>query len=429
MKVVHSSHVSVMHRHTVEGTDVVEFREPTITFVGAREDLLRIRGAKAGSHAVAFDHQRKTAQHGSHSDPAIIIEAQGRSFLQVFLCDADPDETFTKVGVLLEDGSVETLDPVRHVTTADDGIDTEVTRQDGAWRVEVEGRSVTPIWQHSSYGIERETLGAAIEGRGRLLVPALFSDRLGLCLTTEDLFGGIEHKHLFHGEAGHPSGRYVYSGGNLHLPRARKMPAYRSLVLDLTGESVPSSDIVAGFDEVQAYCHPMHEDAARREYGRSGIPVDVVTVSEAEDDEPDLLVVDARRMWRPTARPISLLLFADQNTPEWGERLQASIALYTRLPEEVPVLETAWFGESGIVPNRGDRHYGVGFSTSTADFPRGMIDLTKRLTLPDRMLCGVCEQAARCMDVLSTPWAKPAQPGAEACAVKNAIEFLFDGRG
>jgi hypothetical protein len=429
MKVVHSSHVSVMHRHTVEGTDVVVFREPTITFVGARDELGRIRGAKAGAHSVVFDHQRRTAQHGTHLDPAIIIDAQGHSFLQVFLCDADPEESFTKVGVVLDDGSVVALDTVRHRTTADDGIDTEVSRTDGVWRVEVEGRSVTPIWQHSSYGVERETLGPIVSGRGRVAVPALFSDRLGLCLTTEDLFGGIEHKHLFHGEAGHPSGRWLYSGGNLHMPRARKMPAYRSLVLDLTGDGRPSADVVMGFDEVQAYCHPMHEDAARLAYGRYGVPLDVVTVSESEEDEPDLLLVDARQMWRPTVRPVSLLLFADQNEPDWADRLQASLALFARLPEEVPVLEAAWFGETGIVPEPGNRHYGVGFSQSSADFPRGMIDLTKRVRLPDRIMCGTCEYDGRCMDLLATPWARPAQPGPEGCGVKNALEHIVDGRG
>lgn len=411
-----------MHRHTLEGTDVVVFKEPTITFVGTRAELERIKGAKAGTHSVVFDHQRRTAHHGSHADPAIIVDAQGHSFLQVFLCDADPDESFTKVGVLLDDGSVVALDPVRHRTTADDGIHSDVTKTDTGWLVEVEGRAVTPIWQHASYGIERETVCPVVSGQGRVMVPALFSDRLGLCLTTEDLFGGIEHKHLFHGEAGQPSGRWLYSGGNLHMPRARKMPAYRSLVLDLTGDGLPSADVVLGFDEVQAYCHPMHEDAARLAYGRYGVPLDIVTTSEAEDDEPDLLIVDARYMWRPTARPISLLLFADQNAPDWGDRLQASLALLRRLPGEVPVMESAWLGDAGMTPEPGNRHYGIGFSTSSADFPRGMIDLTKRIRLPDRMLCGTCGLDGRCMETLATPWAKPAQPGPDGCLVQNALD-------
>jgi hypothetical protein len=206
------------------------------------------------------------------------------------------------------------------------------------------------------------------------------------------------------------------------------MPAYRSLVLDLTGEGIPSVDVLAGFDEVQAYCHPMHEDAARREYGRTGVPLDVVTVSDTEDDDPDLLIVDARQMWRPTVRPISLLLFADQNAYDWADRLQASLALFTRLPAEVPVLETAWFGDGGIAPEPGNRHYGVGFSTSSGDFPRGMIDLTKRMRLPDRILCGTCEYDGKCMDILATPWSKSAQPGMGGCGVKNALNYFADGR-
>lgn len=428
MRVVHSSHVSVMHRHTVEGTDVVAFQEPTITFVGSRQELERIRGAKAGAHSVVFDHKRRTADHGTHQDPAIVVEAQGRSFLQVFLCDTDPADTISKVGIVLDDGTTAAVDVVRHRTTEEDGIDSHVFRRDGLWVVEVEGREVTPIWQHASYGVEQETVAAAVQGRGRVSVPPLFSDRLGLCLTTEDLFGGMEHKHLFHGEAGHPSGRWLFSRGSLHMPRARKMPAYRSLVLDLTGDDMPSLDVAEGFDEVQAFCHPMHEDATRREYGRSGVPLDVVTVSGNEADAPDVLLVDARQIWMPAARPVSFLLFADQNAPDWADRLQASMALFTRLPEDVPVLDAAWFGETGVVPEMGDRHYGIGFSVSSADFPRAMVDLNKRLNHPDRQLCGKCPQTGRCMDFLATPWARPAQPASDTCRIRDGIEFLFDGR-
>lgn len=416
-----------MHRHMEDGTDIERFDEGTLTFVGTAEELRRIRGVKANDHAVVIDHARQTADHGTHMDPAIIVEDPSLTFLQVFLCGNDAGEAIRKVAVVLDDNSVLMLDPVPHRPTEDSDIRSEMKRSRSGWTVEVAGGSVTPIWQHSRFGTERETVGMVVSAGGTVRVPALFSDRLGLCLTTDDMFGGTEHKHLLHGEVGQASGRWVYAGGNLHAPRARRMPAYRSAVARLMDGDIPPLDAFAGFDELQIFCRPEHAERAMKDYAASGVAaVGVMTVSEYEEEDPDILLVDPRTgYFGAPDRPISMLLFADQNDPDYPDRFRAAASLFRHLPEETPVLESAWFSESRIEPERGVRYYGIGYSYSTADFPRAMVELTRRMMLPERQLCGICQRSMNCLDMLATPWAKTVQPREAACAVKEGLDLLF----
>jgi len=415
-----------MHRHMEDGTDVERFEEGTITFVAPASDLRRIRGMKANGHSVVIDHVHGTADHGTHMDPAIIVETPTMTFLQVFLCGADAGVSVPKVAVVLDDGSACVIETVRHVPDEEGDITSSLVRTRSGWSFDVAGASVTPIWQHSKFGIERETVSTTIIGSGVLRVPSLFSDRLGLCLTTDDLFGGTEHKHLLHGEAGMPSGRWAFAGGNLHAPRARRMPAYRSAVAKLFDGEVPPVDAFAGFDELQLFCRPEHAEMAMSDYAASAQAVSVTTVSEHEDEDPDILLVDPRLgYFGAPDRPLAMLLFEDQNDPDYPDKLAAAASLFRRLPQETPVLESAWFSESGIEPERGVRYYGIGYSHSSADFPKGMVDLTRRMMLPERQLCGSCGRAANCLDMLATPWSKNVQPTKNVCRVRNALDVLF----
>lgn len=426
MKVVHAAHVSVMHRHMEDGTDVERFDEGTLTFVARADELRRIRGIRANDHSVVIDHQRQTADHGTHMDPAIIVEDPSITFLQVFLCGNGADEPVSKVAVVLDDGSVSILETVRHEPSDDSDIRSELKRTRSGWSFEVGGSSVTPIWQHSRFGTERETIGTTITVGGILRVPSFFSDRLGLCLTTDDMFGGTEHKHLLHGEAGQASGRWVFAGGNMHAPRARRMPAYKSAVAKLMDGEVPPREAFAGFDELQLFCRPENAEAALREYAGCASSIGVMTVSEYEEEEPDVLLVDPLVGYeaRPD-RPISMLLFADQNAHAYTERFKAAAALFRSLPDETPVLESAWFSESGMEPERGVRYYGIGYSHSTADFPKGMVELTRRLMLPERQLCGSCARSANCLDMLATPWARTVQPEKDSCRIRDGLDLLY----
>ncbi len=88
-----------------------------------------------------------------------------------------------------------------------------------------------------------------------------------------------------------------------------------------------------------------------------------------------------------------MLLFADQNDPSYPDRFRAAASLFRHLPEETPVLESAWFSESHVEPERGVRYYGIGYSHSTADFPKAMVELTRRMMLPERQLCRSCPRS------------------------------------
>ncbi len=416
-----------MHRHMEDGTDIETIDEGTLTFVGTAAELSRIRGVKANDHAVIIDHVRGTADHGSHIDPAIVVEHPTLTFLQVFLSGSGAGEAVRKVAVVLDDGSASMLDPVRHDPEHSGEIRSELRRSRSGWEFEVSGGCVTPIWQHSRFGTERETLGMTMTGSGLLRVPALFSDRLGLCLTTDDVFGGTEHKHLLHGEVGQASGRWVYAGGNLHAPRARRMPAYRSAIAKLLDGEVPPVDAFTGFDELQIFCRPEHAEMAMKDYAASGVSsLGVVTVSDHEEDDPDILLIDPRAgYFGAPHRPISMLLFADQNDPEYQDRFTAAASLFRQLPEETPVVESAWFSESRVEPERGVRYYGIGYSHSTADFPSAMVALTRRQMSPERQLCGSCPRSANCLDMLATPWAKTVQPGKDRCRIKEGLDLLY----
>jgi hypothetical protein len=165
---------------------------------------------------------------------------------------------------------------------------------------------------------------------------------------------------------------------------------------------------------------------ALTEYAGSAASVGVMTVSEHEEAHPDVLIVDPLVGYAAAQdRPISMLLFEDQNDPAYSERFKAAAALFRSLPDETPVLESAWFSESGVEPERGVRYYGIGYSHSTADFPRGMVELTRRLVVPERQLCGSCPRSANCLDMLATPWARSAQPERDRCGIKEGLDLLY----
>ena len=103
----------------------------------------------------------------------------------------------------------------------------------------------------------------------------------------------------------------------------------------------------------------------------------------------------------------------------------AAASLFRKLPEETPVLESAWFSEAGVAPEPGSRHYGIGYSISSAEFPKAMIAMTRRLALPEHGACGACPRSRSCFDMLATPWSRRAQPQGYRCGVREALDLLY----
>ena len=423
LKAVAAPHRSRVFRHVESGTQTHEFEEPTITISGDREEVEAIREVKIGTLTVGINPARRVAHHKDHDDPAIPFVRGGRWHLQIFLCGSDLSELGGTINIAGA-GRRETVD-LRHFEGQPVRLETRLRTEGGRWFIDVGGDgTVETLWQGSLWGREFEQDGPVVLGSGSIEIPALNSERLGLCLTTGDPYGGIEHKHVFFGEAGQPSGRIVAVSDRLLFPKLREQFRYRSLIVADDEENPEWVERILSanrHDEADIWCRPNRAEVIQRAF-RNDPKVRVTTFTTLSDggEGADVIVTDPSDRLPPD-RPVSFLLFSDQNDPAFPERFSTVLRRIKSIPEEQPVLERGWLdGTSG--PLSSDiASYGIGFSYSSDNDPRRAIDLTRRLRIPERSPCGGCDFAEECASIIATPWARGVMPGMSGCRVASAL--------
>jgi len=418
-------HISRNFQHGASGTRESFIDEITVTVSGTRAEIDTVTRIDVDGVRVEIDPVRRLAMHRDHCDPAIPFEYEGEWHLQVFLWEVDIHTVRPRVRTRVG-GADMSLPVVIREENLGDGLSSSIERVDGRWFVVIEAPGGAElIWQGSRWGRETESEPKAVMGRAHIEVPGSFSERHGLCISTDDPFGGTEHKHMIFGEAGHASGRIVAMKGRLLMPKLREQFAYRAaIVVDDLEDPDWAARIVSGerFDEVDIWCRPERAEllghlARRHTNGK------VTTYAPAEASEArhaDVVTLDRADAEHP-GKPISFLLFTDQADGSFPDRLARAVAAVRRLPTDLDIVERAWLGDMRDVLSADHLHYGIGFSTSSDGSSRRTVELMKRLKLPSRSACVGCRKMRQCDAIIATPWASAAAPSEGRCAIRKAL--------
>lgn len=378
-----AKHTSRLTRHSMPTAFEAEFEEATLTFEGPAAALRTITGVTFAGTTIAIDPKARRAIHEHHSDPAIVVERPGLdAFLQVFLYGVG-DGGIADETLVTTDEKPWTL-PVRQIVPRQAAFQSWFS--DGMLTIDAR-EPVEIIWQTSNQGIEREISGGTVSGRHQIIPPALFGDRLGVCLSsTGDIYGGMEHKHTLFGEVGLASGRYLLSGGKMLEPRAVHTPSYRSLVVDLLSNESFDQQMTDGFSETTIIADAVKAEALRARFGSSSRPIKILTAEPLSnaDRKPDILLLDPDcDQVLPTAT-VSFLLFADQAGDGYPQR-QAKVIERLECDKNIAAIEHAWTRATKFYAADPERNqFGIGWSTSSTDRARGRIALMRAMTLDQR---------------------------------------------
>jgi hypothetical protein len=371
-------HRSILNRHVKPDPTRDCFDEGTLTLEGAADVLSRITEVSYGPRRIGIDQRAKRAIHDYHSDPAIIVDRNGSAFLQLFLYEVD--QGFTNPVTISVAGGQDITIPVDHLGAEVAGLRTSVVDADGLKLKVIAQSPFEVIWQTSHFGVEQERhLGifdAAPVDQPRLFdIPTLFGDRLGVCVSsTNDIYGGEEHKHTFFGEVGLASGRHLLAGDLLLPPRTIYANSrIKSLLVDFLTTDKLHQETLAQFDEVTVVTDHQRASGLASSGFLARKSIRIVTAGRAGDlNQPtDIVMMKPEETVEIGDATSSFLLFADQHSPDFNDRLFRVLARMKQEPG-LQSIEQSWTRASKFYePTWDHRDYGIAFSTSSAELQRG----------------------------------------------------------
>lgn len=419
MKAVLAKHRCRAFRYLTSGVRENLFDEDTLTIVGSEDEIAAIERIEIGSRKVDIDHVRGTADHGTHIDPMIPVAHGEFSHLQLFLCGYEAADITREVRVQAHGRTIHLRGDVSDEAFVET-MTSSVERTDDGWFLKVnapEGAEI--IWQFQASGIEHEIEADHVTGEAEIKLPTRMGNRLGICVTSSEIFGGVEHKHLVFGEVGHPSGRYLWSRGALYAPKLADEFAYRSLIVHYRpGEVLPEN--LSTYDEIELIVEQKDIDAAVMAMHDLGVDGFITSVSHASRPGPchgDIVLL------APDEEPVedemcSYLLFSNQDDPDWPERLKAAFKAVRSGVRNL--IELPWLGASTPALSASQNQYGIAFSVPGRESRKSKVFAAKREKLPQRTPCGTCESYKTCSRVIALPWPERLIPEGN-CLIRNSI--------
>jgi hypothetical protein len=383
-------HRSILNRHTKPDPTRDCFDEGTLTLEGAANVLSKVTEVSYGPRRIGIDQLAKRAIHDHHSDPAIIIERNGSAFLQLFLYGVG--QGFPTPATISVADEQDITVPVAHLGAEMAGLKTSVVDADGLKLKVIAQSPFEVIWQTSYFGVEQEshlgTFDAAPVDQPRLFdIPTLFGDRLGVCVSsTEDIYGGEEHKHTFFGEVGLASGRHLLVGDLLVPPRTiHANSRIKSLLVDFLTTDKLDQEALAQFDEVTVVTDHQRASSLASNGFLAKKSIRIVTAGRPDDlNQPtDIVMMEPEETVEIGGATASFLLFADQHSLGFNDRL---IRVLARMRQEpgLQAIERSWTRASKFYePRWNEQDYGIAFSTSSAELQRGRATM-ERLKLTRR---------------------------------------------
>ncbi|MTH97600.1 hypothetical protein [Roseibium sp. RKSG952] len=419
MRAVYAKHRCRVFRHVEPTVRKNLFDENTLTLIGTEDEISSVTRIETGDRSVRIDHVRGTADHGTHIDPMIPIEYRGEIILQLFLCGYEESD-MTETVIAHAGGEARRLVPEKSDDASSENMSTSVRKSEDGWFLKVvapEGADI--IWQFQAGGKEHEVEADHVVGEAEIRLPSYMGNRLGICITSPEIFGGVEHKHLIFGEVGHPSGRHLWSRGTLYAPKLADQFVYRSLIIDFRpGDDFPKD--LRSFDEIELIAEQGDVDAALTAMNDLGVKGIVTSLSHAGRPGPrhgDIVLLT------PGDDPIkdetcSYLLFRDQDDPDYPERLEAAVRAARSGADNL--IELPWLGAATPTLTSSESQYGIAFSVSGPETRKSKVFTAKRGMLPQRTPCGDCREFRRCSLATAMPWPERLVPGDE-CTIKNAF--------
>ena len=424
MRATVSPHLVRNRRHAEEGCAETHFVETLVTISGDARDLRKLRAATCSGHRVRIDAAARIAWHADgHADPIVPFENEGGTHIQLFLIDLPPGEVSGEV--VIEDAHGAWSIPTFNVPARGDGepIDSVLVKDGpGRWFVEVTAREpFEAITQTTEFGAAREDVTHYPDGFHRLRVGPGYCESWGLALSSMDIEGGVEHKHMMFGKFGVGSGRHLMDRGTVYAPKVVQPFAYRALVARVAPDGRPGGADACwdGFDEVEVWAEPHEVGAARAAmrgcpvpwrlttYGRSGTPLgieaDVVLATPGEE---------------PQDRPFSYMLFDDAGAEGFAARMRKAVVSAKGLADGNRLLDGSWFAAEEGKIDRNVKSHGVAFSLPDAlvGIARGSVVDAKRRVF-ESSACRGCAWMTRCDGILPYPYSGTLVPEGE-CELK-----------
>jgi hypothetical protein len=426
LRAVASRHRCVSHYHGASGTSVSTFDEATLSLGGPIEVIDAIRRIEIDGVAFDVDPVRRAIHHPEHSDPAVPFLHNGIWWLQVFLCDGRyKTELPAQAAAWSGDGTIDVGRVEFHVADADALMTSRMSGPPGARLLTFDAPTPTDIVvQTSAFGREMEqVMPTRPAGPGTFPIEAVHAERYGICLSSGDPFGGIEHKHMIFGQGGHASGRVLIDAKGFWLPKVREQFGYRSVILlDDGGDWVGNALRDPLIDEIDVWTTLDRAGAVRGMLGQENLSGRKITTYASKASvaahAADVNVVEPGDEV-PARKTISFLLFMDQAASSFPERYAATIRHLRTLPASINVIDRAWIGAKDI-PSLTNRHFGMAFSRSTETSANAKVNLFKRLAVPDFQPCGSCEAKPFCLSFAATPLAMGMLPSNLGCRIRDA---------
>lgn len=429
LEAVAARHKCVSFYHASSGTQVSTFDEATLSLGGTHGAIQSVCGIEIDGVKFEVDRARKTVTHPEHSDPAIPFLHAGRWWLQIFLCEGRYErELPTKVKVSTTSGTHEVASVIIRQSDSDIEMASRLTGRAGDRRIEcLSSHPVEGTIQWSVCGREMESGAVRLKaGRNEMKLHPIHGERYGICLSSTDPFGGIEHKHMVFGETGHASGRILANRDGFWLPKTREF-AYRSIIAvdhgqddgwlqNLMGDpEIDELDIWTSVSKAQLIATSKLMAPGRR----------ITTYAPAVDPAAkfaDVVIVDPDSHL-PDNKDLAFMLFMDQAQDGFQDRLELVLRRLATIPDEINVIDRAWIGSKGQ-PAMSTPNYGIGFSVSSEKDKKSHIALYKRLSKAGALECVTCPVRASCDAMIATPWARGITPSAGNCRTREALNGL-----
>lgn len=430
LQAVAARHRCVSHYHAETGTAVSVFDEATLSIGGPLETISRIVKIEIDGVLFEVDPVRRAIHHPEHSDPAVPFPFNGKWWIQVFLCDGRyRSDLPASVRVWTLNGQC-IVGPITEHLSDDSEMTSKLEGAPGSRFIEFKSSvQVQAILQTSSCGVEsEETIGMFNPGTHSIDVIPIHSERYGICLSSGDAFGGIEHKHMIHGQGGHASGRILIDSAGTWWPKVREQFAYRStVVIDDGGEWIDNVVRDPTIDEVEIWTSVARAGALNNMISASALNGRKVVTHEAKSAlnaaQAQILVLDPDDDI-PYGKTLAFMLFRDQSDPGFADRLEGAMRRIASIPRFIPVIERAWLG-SRDVPSMTMPHYGIGFSRSTEMAAAAKVNLFKRLEVPTFDPCGRCQVRKECLSLVATPLASALLPNGAVCKIRLSLKDQF----
>lgn len=389
----------------------------------------RTSDIRLGSYSIEIDHQRRSLHHrGRHADPLFPVQTEqgGTTTFEINLYDIGLEDIRNAgIELVMASGEICRVAPQMMAEQADpDRLDSHIDWLPSRPVLHVTlaqpGELVWQVLRFGRFSEQRQLLEA---GQHAIAIPPAFADWYGISISSEAIYGAIEHKHMLLGQLGIGAGRWLYlSRQDLLLPPPMAgADRYRALVV-VVDPVEPAAVTARKLEHLSTAWHEL----------------DIWAADTARIDEIRNLTssVDQQRLhFNIGAVTNQEGLRPGCNSDAPGFVKQLLLALDAGKSGHADPWLRQWSGarlDRSYMPDHG--HHGIGYCASIDQLSAATADVAARLATADRferrrhllhsIPCSGCaaETKAACRNILPRPFDYQRLFQAEGCRLMKTLE-------